>query len=43
MLLVGCAVAVAVAVGVDPGLALGDGLISGNRPAALPAPMSKLA
>jgi hypothetical protein len=39
--LVGCAVAVAVAVG--SGLARGDGLIVGNRPAALPAPMSRLA
>jgi hypothetical protein len=41
--LVGCAVAVAVAAGVGPGLAPGDGLIVGNRLAALPAPMSKLA
>jgi hypothetical protein len=47
--LVGCAVPVpvpgpgAVPVAVGPGLARGDGLIVGNRPAALPAPMSKLA
>jgi len=45
LLLVGCAVAVAVGVGVGvgSGLAPGDGLIAGNKLAALPAPMSKLA